>query len=173
MFILETERLTLRHLLPEDLDALATLYRDAHVRRYFPEGTLSLAQTREELEWFLHGHPRHPGLGLWATVDRHTGAFIGRCGLLPWHIDGSDEVELAYLIDKRRWSQGLASEAAAAIVRYAGQTLQLNRLICLIMPGNVPSARVAQKIGMRLEREYTDQFGPCHLYARSLERNTV
>ena len=100
MFILETDRLILRRLVPEDLDPLFALYRDPEVRRYFPEGTLSYAETQEELEWFLNGHPEHPELGLWATLLKSANRFIGRCGLLPWTIDGRPEVEVAYLLAK-------------------------------------------------------------------------
>ena len=78
MKILETERLLLRRLVLEDFDALHALYSDPIVRQYFPEGTLSLEETREELEWFLNGHPRHPELGLWATIHKESGQFIGR-----------------------------------------------------------------------------------------------
>lgn len=168
MRILETQRLLLRHLEPTDLQALFALYRDPEVRRYFPEGTLTLEQTKEELEWFLGGHPEHPNLGLWATVDKESGAFIGRCGLLPWSIDERFEVELAYLIDKRRWGQGLGTEAALGIVDYARTVLALPRLICVIVPGNEASVSVATTVGMRFEREYTDEDGLCHIYSRSL-----
>lgn len=168
MRILETQRLLLRHLEPTDLQALFALYRDPEVRRYFPEGTLTLEQTKEELEWFLGGHPEHPNLGLWATVDKESGAFIGRCGLLPWSIDERFEVELAYLIDKRRWGQGLGTEAALGIVDYARTVLTLPRLICVIVPGNEASVSVATTVGMRFEREYTDEDGLCHIYSRSL-----
>lgn len=166
--ILETPRLTLRRLVPEDLDALFALYRDPEVRRYFPDGTRTLEETRQELEWFLHGHPKHPELGLWAAIERSSGAFLGRCGLLPWEIDGRHEVELAFLIDKSRWRQGFATEAAAAIVAHAGNVLRLERLICLIMPGNMASVGVARKVGMSFERELTDDFGLCHIYSRAL-----
>lgn len=168
MLILETERLMLRRLLPADLDALFALYSDPELRRYFPEGTLSLEETREELEWFLEGHPRHPELGLWATIHRPTGRFIGRCGLLPWTIDGRAEVEVAYLLDKAFWGQGLASEAGRALVRYGFERLGLTRLICLIDPENRASIRVAQRIGMALERAGEDEKGPYLLYARGL-----
>lgn len=171
MLILETKRLSLRHLRPEDEDALFALYRDPEIRRYFPDGTRSLDETREEIQWFLHGHPRHPELGLWATVERASGALLGRCGLLPWKIDGTDEVELAYLINKSHWGQGLATEAAHAIVQYAKTDLKLDRLICLITPGNAASARVAEKVGMRFEREYTDELGLCQLYALATARS--
>jgi RimJ/RimL family protein N-acetyltransferase len=166
--ILQTPRLHLRHFQTQDLDVLAALYGDAETRQYFPDGTLTRDQTAQELEWFRHGHPRHPELGLWATVERSTGAFIGRCGLLPWTIEGQHEVELAYLIDKSRWREGFAAEAAQAIVLHARQTLGLRRLICLIAPGNLASVRVARKVGMAFERELIDELGLCHVYSRGL-----
>jgi RimJ/RimL family protein N-acetyltransferase len=173
MVVLETERLILRHLEMSDLDSLYRLYRDPQIRAHFPDGTRTLAETQEELEWFLHGNHSPPELGLWATIERSTGAFLGRCGLLPWTIDGRFEVELAYLIDKSRWGEGIASEAARGIIRHARTELHLERLICLIMPGNAASAAVAKKMGMTLEREYTGQFGLCHIYSRELGKQSA
>jgi len=170
MEIVRTRRLLLRRLVPEDLEALYALYRDPEVRRHFPDGTRTLEQTREELQWFLNGHPRHPELGLWATVELATGSFLGRCGLLPWRIDGVDEVELAFLIAKERWGEGLATEAAFGVIEHAQTVLKLERLICLVMPENVRSAAVARKVGMSFEREYTDEFGLCHIYSMPLAR---
>ena len=163
--ILETKRLLLRHLVMDDLDALFALYRDDEIRHYFPEGTLTYEETKEELEWFLNGHPFHPELGLWATIYKETGQFIGRCGLLPWTIDGCYEVEVAYLLDKKYWGQGLATEAAQALVQYGFEHLGLPRLICLIERENQASIRVATKIGMRFEKEGEDEKGPFLLYA--------
>lgn len=165
MNILETERLLLRHLEPADLDDLYALYRDPEVRRYFPEGTLTRAETWEELEWFLNGHPRHPELGLWATIHKETGQFIGRCGLLPWTIDGQFEVEVAYMIAKAYWGQGLGTEAARGIRDYAFSTLNRSRLICLIDRDNQASIRVATNIGMVFEKEGVDDKGPFLLYS--------
>ena len=153
MLILETERLLMRRLAPGDLDDLAALYADPEIRRYFPEGTLTRAETREELEWFLNGHPEHPELGPWATILKPSGAFIGRCGLLPWTIDGVDEVEIAYLIAKPWQRQGLGAEAAQALVRHGFETLGLKRLIALIDPEHAASTRTAEKAGLKFERE--------------------
>jgi [ribosomal protein S5]-alanine N-acetyltransferase len=153
MRILETERLLMRRLVASDLDDLYALYRDPEIRRYFPEGTLTLEETRAELAWFLDGHPDHPELGLWATIHKPTGAFIGRCGLLPWTIDGVDEVEIAYLIAKPWQRQGLGAEAARALVRYGFETLGLERLIALIDPEHTASIRTAEKAGLRAEKE--------------------
>jgi RimJ/RimL family protein N-acetyltransferase len=165
MNILESEHLTFRHLELEDLDDLFTLYRDPEIRRYFPEGTLTYAETKEELEWFLNGHPRHPELGLWATIHKADNQFIGRCGLLPWTIDGQPEVEVAYMLDKAYWGRGLGSEAALAIRDYGFEQLGLKRLICLIDRDNLASIRVAERIGMAFEKEGQDDKGPYLLYS--------
>ncbi len=151
--ILETKRLILRYLSMEDLDELFQLYRDPEIRRYFPEGVLTREETKEELEWHRNGHPKYPELGLWATVHKETGKFIGRCGLLPWEIDNKLEIEIAYLLDKSFWHQGLATEAAQGILKYGFEKLNLSRLICLIDPENIASQRVAERIGMTLERK--------------------
>lgn len=151
--ILETERLLLRRLVMDDLAELFVLYSDPEIRQYFPEGVLNYKDTQEELEWFLNGHPRHPELGLWATIHKETGKFIGRCGLLPWMIDDALEVEVAYLLDKAYWGQGLATEAAQGILQYGFEQLKLSRMICLIDPENIASQRVAEKTGMSLERK--------------------
>jgi ribosomal-protein-alanine N-acetyltransferase len=167
MLILETDRLRLRRLIPADLESLFALYSDSEVRRYFPEETLSHEETKEELEWFLNGHPSHPELGLWATLHKPSGHFIGRCGLLPWTIEGQHEVEVAYMLAKDYWGQGLATEAARGIAQYAFERLGLTRLICLIDADNQASRRVAERIGMRLEREVDDGKGPALMYAMS------
>jgi len=167
MKILETKRLVFRHLEPGDLDRLFALYGDPEVRRYFPEGTLTYEETKDELEWFLNGHPEHPELGLWATIHKETDRFIGRCGLLPWTIDERLEVEVAYLLAKEYWGQGLGTEAAQAILDYGFGNLRLSRLICLIDRENLASIRVAEKIGMTFEKEGRDEKGPFLLYSRN------
>jgi ribosomal-protein-alanine N-acetyltransferase len=153
MIILETQRLILRRLRPDDLDSLYALYSDPEIRRHFPDGTLTYEQTKEELEWFCNGDPDHPRLGLWATIHKETGQFIGRCGLIPWTIDGTTEVEVAYLLAKAYWRQGLGSEAARALVRYGFEQLQLPRVIALIESGHQASIGTAMKAGLVFERE--------------------
>lgn len=151
--ILETARLVLRHQVIEDLDDLWTLYQNPNITRYIPDAPRTREEAREELEWHMHGHPRHPELGLWATILKENGKFIGRCGLLPWDVDGVHEVEVAYTIAEEHWGQGLASEAAHAILKYGFETLNLSRLVSLIEPENIGSQKVAEKIGMKLEKK--------------------
>ena len=165
MIILETSRLILRHQVLEDLDALWALYCDPEITKYIPDAPRSREEAKEELEWHMHGHPRFPKLGLWATIHKETGKFIGRCGLLPWTIDGQEEVEVAYTLAREFWGQGLGTEAARAILNYGFEKLELSRLICLIDRENVPSQKVAEKIGMSFEREARDEMGPFLIYS--------
>lgn len=168
MKILETERLIFRHQVMEDLDALWALYCNPEITKYIPDAPRNYQEAREELEWFLNGHPKHPELGLWATIHKETGKFIGRCGLLPWTIEGQQEVEVAYTLAQDFWAQGLATEAAEGILQYAFYNLKLTRLICLIDPENVASQRVAEKIGMTLEKRVDGIDGdnlPTYIYS--------
>lgn len=163
--ILETNRLLLRHQLPADLDDLWALYCDPEITKYIPDAPRTRQEAQEELEWHMHGHPRFPELGLWATIHKDTGKFIGRCGLLPWTIDGEQEVEVAYTIAREYWGQGLATEAAHAILDYGFEQLKLSRLICRIDEENRASRKVAEKIGMTFEREAQDELGPFMIYS--------
>jgi RimJ/RimL family protein N-acetyltransferase len=166
--ILETQRLILRRQVLQDLDALWELYCDPEVTKHIPDAPKSREEAREELEWFMNGHPRRPQLGLWATILRENGRFIGRSGLLPLTIEGQDEVEVAYTIAREYWGRGLGTEVAAAILEYGFEHLGLSRLICLIEPENIASQKVAAKIGMKLEKKVDGIAGdgiPTWIYA--------
>lgn len=152
MVILETPRLILRHQVLADLDDLWALYQNPNITKYIPDAPRSREEAQEELEWHMHGHPRHPELGLWATILKENGKFIGRCGLLPWEVDGIHEVEVAYTIAEEYWGQGLGSEAAQGILQYGFEKLNLLRLVSLIEPGNIASQKVAEKMGMSHEK---------------------
>lgn len=164
--ILETPRLFLRRQVPEDLDDLWALYCDPEITKYIPDAPRTRDEAREELEWHMNGHPRNRDLGLWATVHKLSGRFIGRCGLLPWDIEGQQEVEVAFTLARDSWGQGLATEAARAILRYGFEELNLSRLVCLIEPGNAASKRVAEKIGMAFEKRVDEgEHTPFFIYS--------
>jgi len=148
-----------------DLDELYSLYGDPEVTKYIPDAPRTNRETQAELEWFMNGHPRFPEMGLWATIHKERNEFIGRCGLLPWTIEGRNEVEVAFAIAKAYWKQGLGTEVAQALVQYGFEHLQLSRLICLIDHNNQASIKVAGKLGMVFEKEARDEYGPFLVYA--------
>lgn len=163
--ILETERLYFRRLTIDDLDDLFALYHSPDVRKYYSEGIPAYEETRRELEWIVNECYVKYGFGMWATIDKTSGKFIGRCGLCPMDIEGHEEIEVAYMIAKEYWGQGLATEAAQAILNYGFEQAGLARLICVINPDNHASARVAMKIGMTLEIDGDVNGEPTLLYS--------
>lgn len=160
--ILETEQLSFRRLALDDLDNIFALYHSPDVRKYYSEGIPTYEETRHELEYECY--PKY-GFGLWATIYKKTGKFIGRCGLCPMDIEGQEEIEVAYMLAKEYWGQGLATEAAHAILHYGFEQAGLSRLICVINPANLVSARVAEKIGMTLEIDGDVNGEPTLLYS--------
>jgi [ribosomal protein S5]-alanine N-acetyltransferase len=164
MLVLETERLALRHLTLDDLDALAAIQSDPEVMRYFPSGPRSRDETLRDLERCMALQSEH-GFSLWAAIDRAENRLIGRCGLLPQSLQGREEVEIAYLIDRSHWGRGLATEAALAIRDHGFDRLGLDRLVSIIHRENLASRRVAEKSGLRPERMIQFMNHRCWLYA--------
>ena len=165
--ILETEHLLLRRLTMDDLDDLFALYHSPDVRKYYSEGIPSYEETKQELEWMINTCYAKYGFGMWATIHKATGKFIGRCGLTPMDIEGHEQIEVGYMLAKEYWGQGLATEAAKAILDYGFDQVGLARLICVVNPDNQASSKVALKIGMTLEIDGDVNGEPTMLYSMS------
>ena len=176
---LETERLLLRPLRIDDLDALAELYGDAEVMRYIGGGgTIDRERTRQSLERMIAGFAER-GYGILAVERKEDGAFMGRCGLLLWdsatwtptrmaEATARVETEVGYLLGPDFWGKGYATEAAMAVRDWAFENLELERLIALIRPGNDRSVRVALKLGMEPDGGIELLGHPATVYALEL-----
>lgn len=165
--ILETPRLILREMTRDDLDFVAEVLGDAEVMRHYPK-----QYTRAEAEEWIARQTNHyatHGYGLWLVVEKKSQEPVGMIGLVPRRIEGFDESEIAYLVRRSRWREGLASEAAAAVRDYAFHTLGKERVISLIRQENVPSQGVAEKVGLRSESRLVDHAGYPHV-VYSLDR---
>lgn len=84
---------------------------------------------------------------------RETGGFVGDCGITPQHVDGRTEIEIGYHVRADLQGKGYATEAATVCRDHARDDCDVHRLIAIINPGNVPSQRIAEKIGLRHERD--------------------
>jgi ribosomal-protein-alanine N-acetyltransferase len=162
MMIAETERLILRHLQLEDLDALAALYADPDFTHFFG-GTGSREDALNDIQAFIEEY-ESAGYGFYATLYKPDKRFIGRCGLLTQWIDGTKEMEVAYGIAPAYWGRGLATEAARAIKSYAFSRFDVARLISIVHQQNIASQRVAEKNGLHYERDIDFEGERCRLY---------
>jgi ribosomal-protein-alanine N-acetyltransferase len=166
MVVAETERLILRHFTTADGDAMDHIFGDSLVMHYGP-GVQTRAWVRQWLRARVDIYKTH-GFGLWAVFEKSTGQVIGYCGLSRFpDVGGFPETEIGYRLARPHWRRGFATEAARAALDHAFGTLSLPRLIALIDPANVASIRVAEKIGLRYEKDamlpgYTH---PDHVYS--------
>ncbi len=149
--ILETERLYLRPLNKDDLDALAKMYADIEVMRFIGDGrTFNRAQAEKSIDRWVE-YEEQNGYSNWAVVRKEDNVYIGNCGFsrLP---DNSD-TEISYLLDEPYWGNGYASEISKATLDYGFDKLKMNRVVALVYPQNSPSIRVIEKMGMKYEKE--------------------
>lgn len=165
--IAETERLQIRQFRRDDLDALSAVLSDPEVMRFSLGGVKTKPEVAGFIEKALEIYP-HVGFGIWAVIDKANSEIIGYCGLIPQKIDGQRWMELGYRLGTAYWGKGYATEAAEVIKEYAFQRLGLKRLISIIEAENVGSWKVAEKIGMRYEKDST--FGDKVVRIYAIER---
>ena len=150
MIVYETERLILRHMRPDDFDALMAVFADPVTMKYY-SSTFGRDEVKRWIEWCMNSYDEN-GYGLYAMALRETGTVIGDCGHSRQEVDGEMEVEIGYHVLREHWRKGYATEAARGAAAYGFETLCAKRLISLIRPENIPSRRVAEKVGMKVEK---------------------
>jgi RimJ/RimL family protein N-acetyltransferase len=92
------------------------------------------------------------GCGLYAVGLRDDGRLLGDCGLVVRTVEREELVEIGWHLERGAWGRGYATEAARAVLLHA-ESLGVRRVCSLIVPVNARSARVAEKLGMRVERQ--------------------
>ena len=164
------ERLALQELTLDDVDNLPLIFSDPIAMRYYPS-TKSCEQTVEWIRWNLTNYRKH-GCGLWGLIGRDTQECIGECGIVLQIIDRQPESEIGYHVRRELWGNGYATEAALACRDFGFDKLHKERLVSWIHPENRQSIRVAEKIGMKLDRETTDKHGRRHFFIQLCIRNS-
>ncbi|MEU3661016.1 GNAT family protein [Streptomyces sp. NPDC032940] len=143
---LHTPRLRLRAFEDTDADDLFALHSNPHILRYWDSPPWT---ERSRAETFLGVCRRveREGTGARLAAERVSdGAFIGWCNLGSWNPDFRSAV-FGYCYDDAVWGQGYATEAARAVLGWAFDTLDLNRVQAEVDTRNAPSARVLEKLG--------------------------
>ena len=159
----QTERLILRDDRPDEAESVIAVWTDAEVMRHMG-GPRDPERVRRAFEEALDVKGE---LRFWAVEVQETGRRIGECGLIQKQVEGAPEVELVYILARDAWGHGYATEAARAVCEHARDALGLTRLVALIRPENVASARVAEKAGFAFDRAVERDGGhSMHLYVR-------
>jgi RimJ/RimL family protein N-acetyltransferase len=148
-------RIRFRRMEDGDLDDMARLLGDPDVMTHYPR-----PRTREEaaawIRWNQDNYARD-GFGLWILHDRE-GNFLGDCGLTWQRVNGVERLELGYHLVPQWQGRGLATEAARASCELA-RSRGMSEVIALVVPENLPSRRVAERLGLTVESEDVTSAG--------------
>src|SRR5262245_44554501 len=165
---LQTPRLILRSFREEDVEAMAQLFANPDFMRFslgvFTERKQTVAFIEKVMGWDRAGLPSQ-----FAVVPRGEERIVGYCGFFH-HPEVPGEIEIGYRLHPDYWNRGLISEAARAVRDHAFADLKLPRVISLVHLENIPSRRVAEKNGMKVEKEITFRGFPTLVYAITREQ---
>jgi RimJ/RimL family protein N-acetyltransferase len=154
---LETDRLTLRPFVEGDFDAVHAMRSSRDVVLYLYEEPFSPEQSRERLARMMAA-PTWAKEGDWlsvAVVERSSGTTVGDLAF-HWVSERDKTAEIGFVFDPRHQRQGFATEAAGALVEWAFTTADMHRVIGRTEARNAASARVLEKLGMRLEAHFVE-----------------
>jgi RimJ/RimL family protein N-acetyltransferase len=155
--VFESPRLLGRRLGAEDRETMLAVYGDAEAMRWVGDGTPLTAEECEQWLAVTAENYRQRGYGLFALVERATGAVVGFGGLV--HPGGQPDVELKYALLRSVWGRGYATEVARALLDYGAAVDGLEEVLATVAPDNHASQRVLAKAGMRRGALRQDEDG--------------
>ena len=147
---IRTDRLVVREFTEGDAAELSRAFASPEVLWWDP-APFTLERARAWIAEARDGYARS-GCGLYAVELRDGGRLLGDCGLVLRTVGGEKFVEIGWHLERRAWGRGYATEAARAVLAHS-EDLGVRRVCSLIAPGNLRSRRVAEKLGMVVERE--------------------
>ncbi|MET0786924.1 MAG: GNAT family N-acetyltransferase [Paenisporosarcina sp.] len=150
MKIVETERLILRHLTPEDAEFIVTLLNEPDWIKYIGDrGIRTVEAAKQYIEDGPKAMYREHGVGLYLIELKENALPIGLCGLL--HRDFLKDVDLGFALLSQYWGKGFAYEAAQATLTYGFEDLGYRRIVGFTSLDNEKSANLLKKLGMKDE----------------------
>lgn len=162
--IATTSRLIIRELSLDDIKSMYKIYMAPEVREFIDDIDDYLTVELEKHKAYIQNIYRFYGYGYWGVFSRTTGELIGRCGIQNSLVDGKEEIELGYLLDVKHWGYGYAIECTKCTLEYAFFHLYLKRIVAVIDKLNTRSIKVAEHIGMHVEKELKRNGRDCYLY---------
>lgn len=147
---LETSRLVLRRITPDDLFDVFDYASDPEVARHVSwEHHLTTEDSRQFISLVEERYARGE-VSPWGMIDRARNRLIGTCGYVSWQ-PAHARAEIGYALARRYWGRGLMTEAVREIIRFGFDRMQLNRIEAHCLLANTASERVMQKVGMTFE----------------------
>lgn len=156
MKVIETDRLYLRELVIDDKKELAKVLSDPESMQ-FSLDPFSEEKVESWILWNIKNYRKY-NHGLWAVIRKEGDVFIGDCGITMQNIGDETVPEIGFHIIKEYCNKGFATEAALACKEYAFNVLNYPKIFSYCTVRNIPSQKVAEKIGMQVYK-YFEKFG--------------
>ena len=148
----ETERLLLRRFTLDDAEAYFPLVSLPEIIKFTSDAS---RKTIEEARQVLQDYPIRDyalhGFGRMACIEKQSGRLVGFCGLK--YVDVFKEVDIGYRFLPECWGKGYATESAFAVMAHDLAAHGIKRVIGMVFPENVASAKVLVKLGLRFEAQ--------------------
>jgi RimJ/RimL family protein N-acetyltransferase len=162
--IIETDRLLIRPFTMDDIEPAHAMNLDTEVSKYTGDGgVVSLKETERRIIQDVLGDYRKHGYGRLAVVLKKENIFIGFTGLK--YLEDMDEVDLGYRFMSKYWGQGIATEAARACVKFGFEAMELKKIIAMVLPENLGSIRVLEKLNFEYEKDIIEDDLLAHQYS--------
>jgi RimJ/RimL family protein N-acetyltransferase len=150
---LRTERLLMRGWRDEDFEAWTRILGDPLVAQGIGHPTGMTPGEAWRHMAAMAGHWELKGFGNWVLEELSTGEVVGRAG--PYEPAGWPGLEIGWTVGRDHWGKGYAPEAARESARWVHDVLGADHFISVIDPANARSIRVAEKLGEKLEGEFS------------------
>jgi [ribosomal protein S5]-alanine N-acetyltransferase len=152
-----TERLILREFVIADWSAILAYQRDPRYLQFYDWIDRTLEDTQRFVQLFIDQQAEQPRRKFQlAILLKETPHLIGNCGIRK-ATAGAREADIGYEIAPEQWGHGYATEAARAIIHFGFTELKLHRITAWCIADNLASARVLEKIGLKLEGRLRDK----------------
>jgi len=139
-----TRRLNIRPFTAGDFEAIHAVWSDPAVMGAIPGPVFDREQSWSRLREKFRHQARY-GFSKWAVAELASGTVIGECGV--HYLEGGPDIELGYKLARAHWGRGLAAEAAQACLNWV-LAERPERVVAIVDPANIRSARILSKIGM-------------------------
>lgn len=154
---LETERLILRKIQPEDKHAIFSYRGDPEVNYFLPSAARQLSDVEKFIAVCASEFNQPETWFQFVILVKATNTVIGDIGI-HFLYEGSEQCELGYTLHKAHQGKGYASEALFTIVDELFTTFNKHRITALIDPENSASIKMAQRLGMQQEAHFRENY---------------
>jgi|SRR5699024_205535 len=144
---ISTKRILMRQLSVGDIEEFYEIVKKNNVGKWLGIGNgMSFEESEQYVNKIIKHWNKH-NFGVWAVVNKSTKEIMGHCGLR--YLDGTEDIEIIYLLDPRFWGMGYATEAGNAAINFAFNSLNIDKITARVRTNNIKSKKVIDKLGFQ------------------------